>query len=176
LAVDGQRCPIGRRTVDSSASRIASLLVTALLLTALFTPAKWVLLVVLADYLLRDLAGPGKSPLCWLGGRTKTALGLRGRPVDAAPKRFAAWLATGFVGAGALAVYVADALPMATVAVGACAVCAFLDGAFGYCVGCRVYVMIQGARRAIDGVRDRFTDAPPAPVSEPVPESRRKAA
>jgi hypothetical protein len=84
--------------------------------------------------------------------------------VDVAPKRFAAWVAVGFLLSGIAATYILEAPAVAAFAIGVFAACAFLDGALGVCVGCRLYGVIRRVRHA------------PSRTGPPVLEERKGAA
>jgi hypothetical protein len=142
----GPSCPISSEKVNASAARINGLLVTALLAVALFTPARWVLLVLALDFAVKVFARFRYSPLCTVSRLISNALGLPARPVDAAPKRFAAALGLIFCSAGLVLGPLLGQWPAYAVVVGVFAFCAALEGFAGFCVGCVMYQAIVQRR------------------------------
>jgi hypothetical protein len=143
---------VDRLQIDPRGPRFAASLTTVVLGAALVlapSAATIALLVVqVAVFAIGAVAGVQHTPYSWL---FKSLLRPRlGRPAeleDAAPPRFAQAVGLGF-GVVALLGYAAGADLLGTVATGFALAAAFLNAAFGLCLGCEVYLLLQRARPA----------------------------
>ena len=141
-----------RVLIDPRGPRFAATLTTLLLAVALVlapSPATVALLAVqTVVFAIGAVSGIQHTPYSWL---FRTLLRPRlGKPAeleDAAPPRFAQAVGLGF-GVLALVGYVAGADLLGTVATGFALAAAFLNAAFGFCLGCEVYLLLQRARPA----------------------------
>jgi uncharacterized membrane protein YjdF len=92
------------------------------------------------------VAGVQRTPYAWV---FRTVLRPRlGRPAeleDAAPPRFAQAVGLGFA-VVALVSYLLGADLVGAVATGFALAAAFLNAAFGFCLGCEVYLLLQRAK------------------------------
>jgi hypothetical protein len=134
--------------IDPRGQRVAAALTTVVLAVVLLTGNLWLLAAQAAVFAVGVLAGPARTPYAWL---YRTAVRPRLGPPraleDAAPPRFAQACGLAFAAVGLLGV--ALGVPaLTTVAVAAALAAAFLNAAFGFCLGCEIYLL---ARRA--GVR-----------------------
>jgi hypothetical protein len=100
--------------------------------------------IVLAyGFLARVLAGPRFSPLGLLVTRVVTPrLGLAERPVPGPPKRFAQGMGVAF-SLTALILTACGAWTAAEAVLGLLGVAAFLESAFGLCLGCKVFALLM---------------------------------
>ncbi|HEY5506661.1 MAG TPA: DUF4395 domain-containing protein [Coriobacteriia bacterium] len=139
-----QSCPISGDTRNERVVRIVAAFVVAVSAVSATQPrliAVAVLLALAADFAVRGFGRPRYSPLATLGRGVANLARLSPKPVDAAPKRFAAriGLAFAFSAATLHLVY----LPVAALSVtGVLVACATLEAALGLCVGCRVYSLL----------------------------------
>jgi hypothetical protein len=141
-----------RVQIDPRGPRFVATLTTLVLALALVlapSSATVALLAVqTAVFAIGAVAGIQRTPYSWL---FRTFLRPRlGRPAeleDAAPPRFAQAVGLGF-GVLALVGYAVGADLLGTVATGFALAAAFLNAAFGLCLGCEVYLMLQRARPA----------------------------
>ena len=136
-----QSCPISGDTRNERVVRIVAGFVVAVAVGSATLPhliAVAVLLALATDFAVRGFGSPRYSVLATLG-RAVARLSLK--PVDAAPKRFAARIGVGFALSAAI-LHLAS-LPVAALSVtGVLAVCATLEAALGLCVGCRIYSLL----------------------------------
>lgn len=131
--------------VDDHAARTVAAGVVVLCVVTIFT-GSWIPLVLLAyGFAARVATGPTLSPLGQLATRVVAPRLGDAKPVAGPPKRFAQGI--GFVFSGTAAVlYLGFGLHTAAlVVVGALAVPAFLEAAFGYCIGCRMFSLLMRA-------------------------------
>ena len=138
-------CDSGRTTVDVRGPRFTAL-VTAVVLglallaipSALATALVAVQTVVFA---LGTLVGLQAQPYGVLFRRVvRPRLGPTTAVEDAAPPRFAQGVGLAFAVVALLAL-VAGAATVAAVALGAALAASFLNAAFGFCLGCEVYLL-----------------------------------
>lgn len=137
-----EACPITNDTVDERCARLCALIVLLPLGLALLLASPWPALFLGVDFGLRGFGGRRFSPVARLARGLAAVAGWIPRPTNGGPKAFAAKLGFGF----SLAVTASLLLgkTMAGLIVGVpFALCAILEGVFGYCVGCRVY-RLQG--------------------------------
>lgn len=122
---------------DPRALRFGAALTTAILALVLVTGSAWLLA---AQAVAFALGATGRSPY----GTLFKAL-VRSAPKeteDARPPRFAQVVGLVFAVAG-LAGYAAGITPPAMVATAAALLAAFLNAAFGFCLGCEMYLLIR---------------------------------
>ena len=136
-----------RPQLDPRGPRFAATLTTVLLAVALVAAPSTltvVLLVVQAVlFAAGAVAGVQRTPYSWLF-RTLVRPRL-GRPhelEDAAPPQFAQAVGLGFA-VVALVGFLAGADLLGLVATGLALAAAFLNAAFGFCLGCEVYLLVR---------------------------------
>jgi hypothetical protein len=131
-------CPISNETVDERAARLCAILVLIPLGLSLALTSPWPVLVLAVDFCLRGFGVRSWSPVARLSQALVRLLGLSPRPTNAAPKTFAARLGFAFSVLVALS-FLAGASTLGVAAGLPFALCAVLEGGFGFCVGCRIY-------------------------------------
>jgi hypothetical protein len=134
--------------IDPRGQRFAAALTTLVLAVALLSGSTWLLLAQALVFATGLALGPAASPYAWVF-RTlvRPRIGPPTTLEDAAPPRFAQGCGLAFTLVALLGVAV-GAPVLTTVAVSAALAAAFLNAAFGLCLGCEIYLR---ARRA--GVR-----------------------
>ena len=134
------------RGIDPRGPRFAAGITTAVLALAVLTGSAWVLAFQVLMFGLAAAAGPAASPYGWLY-RTlvRPRLGPPAELENPAPPRFAQAVGLVVAGAGLVA---ALAGVDAGVEVGALLafVAAFLNAAFGLCLGCELYLLLARLR------------------------------
>ena len=153
-------CPISTERVDNNAARVSGGRVVLSMSLSLGLWVWWLPLLLGVDFLVKALGTPRFSPSCLFARWALQKLGVKPAPTDAAPKVFAARMGVvmSFVTGGLM---LADA-PLPARAFGLMLLgCAFLEGAFGYCVGCQIYTLLV-----------RLSPHRPAPIPARVPERR----
>ncbi|MDZ4169769.1 MAG: DUF4395 family protein [Coriobacteriia bacterium] len=137
------RCPLGGEMIDESSARINATLTCALLLVAALTPYRWVLVYLVVDFALKVFAGFARSPNCMAAGSLASWLRLKRTMADSAPKRLAASIALFMSSLGLLAASAFPAYPQVYYAVvGVFFFFAFLEAAFGFCMGCWIFALL----------------------------------
>jgi hypothetical protein len=121
-------------------------------------------------FVARVLSGPRFSPLAQLATRVVAPrLARFAKLVPGPPKRFAQAMGAAFTLA-ATGLWLAGAGGVALVLLGVLAVPAFLEAAFGYCIGCRIFALLMRA-----GVVPESTCAACADLWGPAATARRAA-
>ena len=103
----------------------------------------WVLVPLTYGFVARVLAGPTLSPLGQLATRVVAPQLLRHeRLVPGPPKRFAQGIGVAF-SATASVLWLTGAPGAARVVVALLGIAAFLEAAFGFCLGCKVFGLLM---------------------------------
>lgn len=143
--------------VNDNAARVVAACVTAMALAVAVLGWGWVLLPLTYGFVARVLTGPTLSPL----GRfaSEVAAPRLGAPVHTPgpPKRFAQGIGVVF-GATASVLWLAGAPGAARVVVAMLAGAAFLEAAFGFCLGCRIFALLIRAGVVPDTVCEECND------------------
>ena len=137
--------------VDPRGQRFAaalSAIVLAVAIVAAPGPLTLALLgLQLAVFAIGVAAGPASTPYAWV---FRTLIRPRLQPPaaleDAAPPRFAQGVGLGFA-AVALVGYAAGLELLGAIAAGMALGAAFLNAAFGFCLGCEIYLLIHRLTR-----------------------------
>lgn len=135
----------GRR-IDVRAPRFAAVLTTVVLVAVLVTGNGWLLLAQAAVFAAGALLGLRFSPYGWL---FRTLVRPRLAPPsafeDETPPRFAQGVGLAFAAVGVVG-YLAGVTGLGVVATGLALAAAFLNAAFGLCLGCELYLLLARTR------------------------------
>jgi hypothetical protein len=129
--------------IDARGPRFGAALTTVVLAVVLITGSFWLLAWQTLAFALGAAGGVGRSPYGWL---FRTAVRPRiGPPTELEapePPRFAQAVGLGFAAVGLVGFGLGpDWLGLA--ATGAALAAAFLNAAFGYCLGCEMYLLVR---------------------------------
>jgi hypothetical protein len=134
-------CPISSLRVGETTTRLTGLLAAALIALYALTGVGAIMLALALDYSLRASSRWRQSPLSWLAARLVRALPLRDRPIDKAPKLFAARVGMLFALTGAILTLLH---PPSGLLVGLVLMAfALLEAVLNICVGCLVYSYVM---------------------------------
>jgi len=143
-------CPISNRRVDANMARTVSLQVA--LFTILFLLTNWFYFAffVLFDFSLRALKLETFSPFYRIGAIVLNALNVEPTLCDELPKRFALYM--GFSVAFVIVLsyllkFYLFSSSIATILV----IFALLEALLGFCMGCKIYYVIQMSKRFLNG-------------------------
>ena len=129
--------------VDPRGPRLAAALTTLVLAAALVTGSSWLLLAQTAAF---ALGVAGRSPYTWLYRvAVRPRLGPPAELEDVRPLRFAQAVGLGFALAAVLGLSLGFGGLTAAATAGALAA-AVLNAAFGVCLGCEAYLLLQRVR------------------------------
>lgn len=135
-------CPVSCDRINGNAARAAAFYTILLTGLAMYTGNYYINLLLALDFGIRSFGPARYSLVRMLSVATVNLLQLPVRPVDAAPKKFAAGLGMSF----ALAIAVLQFLHQPVFAMiiwWMLAICAFLEGAFAFCLGCIIYTFLN---------------------------------
>lgn len=128
---------------EVSARLVAAGVVVLALVTIVFN-LPWLTLLIAYGFIARVAAGPRFSPLGLLVTKVLTpALPFKEKLVPGPPKRFAQGIGVVFSVAAAILAVGLGLTSAAYVVLGVLAFFAFLESAFGLCVGCRVFALLM---------------------------------
>jgi Domain of unknown function (DUF4395) len=164
-SVTVQRRTSGRRTlfsfpdpVNEVSARLVAAGVVAMCVVAIAFDLEWATIVIAYGFVARVLTGPTLSPLGQLVTRVVTPrLGIPQRPVPGAPKRFAQGVGVAF-SVTALVLSGLGDWTAAQVVLALLASAAFLESAFGLCLGCKVFAVLIRAGVVPQEVCERCTN------------------
>jgi uncharacterized protein DUF4395 len=130
---------------EVSARLVAAGVVLMGVATILFD-AKWLTVVLAYGFVARVLTGPKLSPLGQLVTRVITPrLDIEPRYVAGPPKRFAQLIGVLFSVTALVLTFGFDQFGAAKVVLGMLVVAAFLESAFGLCLGCKAFALLMRA-------------------------------
>ncbi|WP_075016812.1 DUF4395 domain-containing protein [Actinacidiphila rubida] len=138
--------------VDPRGPRFAAALTTLVLFLVLATGSGVLLAAQAVVFALGAFLGLRRSPYAWVYRRlVRPRLGPPGELEDERPPRFAQGVGLAFAVAGA-AGYLSGATWLGIGATAAALAAAFLNAAFGYCLGCEAYLLaVRGRARLGEG-------------------------
>jgi hypothetical protein len=129
------------KTVDQRGQRFGAAITTLVLVAALLTSSIWLIGWQLAVFAMSAFVGLQASPYGLIfrkliAPRLKSAP----KPEPAAPPRFAQLVGFGFAAVAFVALWL-NQLLVFQVATGFALAAAFLNAAFGFCLGCQMYLL-----------------------------------
>ena len=131
-------CPIAEFNVNKSIVRTNAFLTLGTVLVFIFTPAKWIIFILTADFFLRSFMKGKHSPIRTASIIINKVLEIKPNMVNAGPTVFAAKI--GFTGCLLMSLsYMSGFTLFGYIVGGGIAICAALEAFFGYCVGCKLY-------------------------------------
>lgn len=125
--------------VKESVVKVAAIQVAIVAILSLFF--KPIILFVLADFIFRAFIGPEYSFLAISAKFISNRLNMKGEMIKYAPKRFAAMI--GFAITFAASIFILVSSPAFYVLVGMLILFSLLEGVFGFCVGCKLYWLMN---------------------------------
>lgn len=138
-------CPVDQVAVNENRVRITSFFVLLLAVTYVFTNSWLVITFLLVDFLLRIFNLNNYSPLALLSGFVVKRLGIKNKPVDRAPKRFAAIVGVIFLTAILITLFL-HLILLSLIITAVLIVFASLEAFVGFCAGCYVYSLLKGVK------------------------------
>ncbi|HMH23337.1 MAG TPA: DUF4395 domain-containing protein [Puia sp.] len=139
---DNISCPADHILINENRARLTALFVLLAGLTYLLIPHWSIPACLVVDFFLRGFGHGQYSPLNLLSGWLVKILSIKNKPVDRAPKLFAAQL--GFIMTDLLLISNVFDLKEGAYTLDAVLILfAFLESALGLCAGCYVYTFIK---------------------------------
>ena len=155
-------------TVNDTSARIVAAGAVTMAVLYSSTGWGWVLVPLTYGFVARVLSGPRFSPLGLLATRVITPRLTRIAPkiLPGAPKRFAQGIGATFT-VTASVLFVLDLTVASRTVVAALAAAAFLEAAFGFCLGCKAFAILmrigvipESVCEACNDISLRVTTAP----------------
>ncbi len=129
--------------IDPRGPRFGALITTAVLVAVLVTGSAWLLAAQAAVFAIGTFFGLRNAPYGLVYRLlVRPRLGPPRELEAEAPPRFAQGVGLVFAVAGVIG-YATGTTPLGIAATAACLVAAFLNGAFGLCLGCELYLLIR---------------------------------
>jgi predicted lipid-binding transport protein (Tim44 family) len=129
--------------IDPRGPRFGALVTLVVFVVVLITGSVWLLAAQAVVFGVGAVRGIHATPYAWLFRRfVRPRLAPPAELEDARPPRFAQGVGLGFAVVGVLG-GLAGLTPVFLVATGLALAAAFLNAAFGYCLGCEVYLLIR---------------------------------
>ncbi len=130
--------------VNDDVGRVVATGVSIMCVAAIAFDQPWILIPLTYGFWARVLAGPRFSPLALLASRVVVPwLGRPPKPVPGPPKRFAQGIGVVFSTTALVLSFGFGLTTAAWVVVALLACAAFLEAAFGICLGCRVFAVLM---------------------------------
>lgn len=130
--------------VNEVSARLVAAGVVAMAGAAVLLDQRWLVVVIAYGFLARVLTGPKLSPLGLLVTKVITPrLNLEARLTPGPPKRFAQAIGLAFSTTALVLALGLDRWGAAQVVLGLLAGAAFLEAAFGVCLGCKIFGMLM---------------------------------
>ena len=131
-------CPISSERINEQVTRLNALFAVAIVVLAFISKSPLLLVFLVADFYVRAFTKLRYSPIGFLSSEMSNALQLKNKPIDKAPKIFAARL--GFVMTTVISLlFILELQFAARVVAGILVFFATLEFAFAICVGCAIY-------------------------------------
>ena len=135
-------CPISTKKIDTNIVRIVSFQVAFFTVLLLLTKEQGFAFVLLFDFVVRSLRLSKMSPFYLIAQFVVKGWGIAPRLCDESPKRFALFL--GLIISIILVMLIISGLTkIATVLAIVLLICALLETLFDFCIGCKLYYLIQ---------------------------------
>ena len=131
-------CPVDFITINENKARLTAFFVLALTVVYLLTGFWLIMAFLLVDFILRAFNLGKYSLLGFLSDAVIKQLKIKSKPVDRAPKRFAAGVGLAFI-TGILAAIIFHLFTVAFCLAIVMAFFALLESFFAFCAGCYVY-------------------------------------
>ncbi|WP_406450871.1 DUF4395 domain-containing protein [Streptomyces sp. NBC_01622] len=129
--------------IDVRGPRFGAALTTAVLAVALVTGSFWLLAWQTLAFALGAAGGVGRSPYGWLFRKAvRPRIGPPTEFESPEPPRFAQAVGLVFAGVGLVGFGLGPTW-LGLAATGAALAAAFLNAAFGYCLGCEMYLLVR---------------------------------
>lgn len=144
--------------VNEVSARLVAAGVVVMVVLTIGLDLRWFVPVIAYGFVARVLTGPSLSPLGQLVTRVITPrLDIPPRPVPGPPKRFAQGIGVAF-SVTATALVIVDQWDAARVVLAMLGAAAFLESAFGLCLGCKAFAVLMRMGVIPDDVCRRCND------------------
>ena len=134
-------CPISFKQVNERAVQINAALAVLSIIFFVFTPYKWIILILAIDFFIRGFLSPSYSFYSAISKTILRIFKIKPLMVNAGPKIFAAKI--GFIFCCMIAVFYLFNFQRISLIIGSAFVFfAALEAIFRFCIACRIYPLI----------------------------------
>jgi len=141
-----QACPVSFKQVDENAARINALLAAFSVVLFLATSFKFIIVFLAIDFFIRGFIDPLYSFYSALSKSLLRVLNIRPKLIEGSPKIFAAKM--GFVFSLLIFLFSIMDYQIASRIIGIALIFfAILEGVFRFCVGCKIYALMEGLKK-----------------------------
>jgi hypothetical protein len=145
--------------VNEVSARLVAAGVVLMVAATIAFDLRWMTALIAYGFVARVLTGPTLSPLGRLvTGVVTPRLPVEPRLVPGPPKRFAQGIGVAFSVTAAVLALAFDAWGPALLVLSLLAAAAFLEAAFGLCLGCRAFALLMRAGLVPESVCERCND------------------
>lgn len=137
-------CPVDFVTINEYQARLVALQVFGFSVLVITSQNLLMIGLLAVDFLLRAFNFGKYSPLGWVAKTAIQVLSMGEKPIDQAPKRFAAAIGL-TLSLVMLFAYFSPYSFIATSIAAVLCVFSFLESFFGFCAGCHVYTLLGKA-------------------------------
>lgn len=138
--MNGLMCPISNNKADENVARVSAVLIILLVGLALYFSIYDIIFILGIDFYIRGFASANCSFVAFLSKKIVKLLKLKEKPIDLAPKKFAAKI--GMIFAFSIVSFQFFNFNMvAYILGGVLLIFSFLEASLGFCVGFFVYTM-----------------------------------
>ena len=131
-------CPVSTERVDNNVTRIIAGIVLLLAIAGILLQNYLIFVFLSYDFLTRTFFKGNGSLLRIIGKKIVQVLKINPKPINAAPRKFAAGV--GLVFSLTISAFIFLQYAVSTYVFGGILIlCAFLESVLGFCVGCFVY-------------------------------------
>lgn len=128
-------CELPKGQVNQKVARANAFFTLILSLLFIFTNAKWIIYIMVIDFLIKGFIGPKFSPISRINIIILRILKIKPKPIFAPPKIFASKI--GFIFSLAIMILFLLGLPIySIIIISILAFFAFLESTFEICIGC----------------------------------------
>jgi hypothetical protein len=135
-------CPVDHVTVNENKVRLVAFFVLLLAIALILFNSRVIAALLLVDFTLRAFNLNTYSPLGLISGVVVKQFHITNKPVDRAPKRFAAGVGLVF-SAAILITLMLDLITTSKLITAVLILFAMLESVFGFCAGCYVYSILK---------------------------------
>lgn len=136
-------CPISSKQINENISRLNAITTVLFTVAYIITFSKVFLVVIFADYLLRNIYEGKYSPVLIMNRYIADAVLMKVQLINAGPKIFAARIGL-MLSAASLVFGIFSLDSAALVFLLLLGSFSFLEGVFGFCVACKIYPVLRG--------------------------------
>ncbi|MBN2348701.1 MAG: DUF4395 domain-containing protein [Bacteroidales bacterium] len=134
-------CPVNEKRINEKIARVNALFTVLIMAFFLITSNTWIVYFLIADFALRAFFDGEFSPLRLFSSAVINLTNTKPRMINAAPKVFAARIGL-LLSSLVILFYLTSFITLAYLFGAVLIFFSFLEGAFGFCVACKIYPYI----------------------------------